>query len=465
MLKISVPKNKTKERKYIIDVVFKEFLGLDIKFEINQNPLIEISNICESGKEKFKNSKLTLDDSFFKKDSTWLTKKSMPTSSFIENWIPSNDGINPNLIELSIPVLYGSPGLVKKNNHLHLNLDIFGSAFFMLTRYEELVIKDRDLHDRFPAKESISYQANFLNRPIIDEYTEILWSCLTKLWPSLERKNSQSEISLSCDVDQPFDCSVETFPKLLKACAGDSIKRKSLIEMTKRINRYLLNKMGNYKFDRNYTFDFYMDLCDRAGLKATFFFIPSSKEPMNGCYEITDKKIINLIKKIDARGYEIGIHGSYQTFQDREKILKQKIFFEENMRKIGINQKIKGNRQHYLRWDSHVTPDYLDTAGFEYDTSGSYADHPGFRYGTSKAFSMWGWQSQKKLNLKQYPLIVMECSVAHYMDLGYSDQFLKLMQDLKKNCQIVNGNFSLLWHNSELYKKNQINIFREILKN
>ena len=34
MLKISVPKNKTKERKYIIDVVFKELLGVDIKFEI-----------------------------------------------------------------------------------------------------------------------------------------------------------------------------------------------------------------------------------------------------------------------------------------------------------------------------------------------------------------------------------------------------------------------------------------------
>jgi hypothetical protein len=49
----------------------------------------------------------------------------------------------------SIPILYGSPGIVKNNNHLHLNLDIFGSAFFMLTRYEELVIKDRDQHDRF----------------------------------------------------------------------------------------------------------------------------------------------------------------------------------------------------------------------------------------------------------------------------------------------------------------------------
>jgi hypothetical protein len=200
----------------------------------------------------------------------------MPNLS-LKSWIPLDDGINANLVEPSIPILFGSPGLVKNNNHIHLNLDIFGSAFFMLSRYEELISKKRDNHDRFPAKESISYKANFLNRPIIDEYTEILWACLFKLWPDLKRKHYKSEIFLSCDVDQPFDCSVETLPKLLKVCAGDLIKRKSLIEMLKRVNRYFFNKMGNYKFDRNYTFNFYMDLCDQIGLKAAFYFIPIIK--------------------------------------------------------------------------------------------------------------------------------------------------------------------------------------------
>ena len=461
MLAIKIPDVLQNEQKYTIDILLGEYLGLDFNVEIYEGDIIEISK-----KSDFNNfSKLTLDASFFHKAKRcWLNTKSMPTLP-LETWKPTDNDIKPNLVKSNIPVLYGCPEVLKKGNQIHINFDIFGSIFFMLSRYEELISKKRDNHFRFPAKESIAYKANFLNRPIVDEYIEILWACIFKLWPDLKRKHHKSEIILSCDVDVPFDCSVETLPKLLKVCAGDLIKRKNLAEMLKRVNRFFFNKMGNYKFDRNYTFNFYMDLCDHLGVKAAFYFIPTSKEPMNGCYEITDKKIINLIKKIDARGYEIGIHGSYQTFQDREKILKQKIFFDEHMKKIGINQKIKGNRQHYLRWDSHVTPDYLDAAGFEYDTSGSYADYSGFRYGTSKAFSMWGWQSQKKLNLKQYPLIVMECSFSHYMGLGFSEQALKLMQDLKKNCQIVNGNFSLLWHNSQLYEKNQVNIFKEILKN
>lgn len=460
MLKIKIPHIKQKEQLYVLDIILDEILGLKFEVEIGPNNFIEITRDVNSKKL----SKLTLDSSFFKSKDDWLKIKSLPILP-LKIWNIKNDEINPCLTSNKLPILYGSPGANIKNNHIHLNLDIVGSIFFMLTRYEELVIKDRDNHDRFPSWASVSSKANFLNRPIVDEYIEIFWAYLNKLWPDLNRKNHKSETLLSCDIDQPFDCSVEKLPKLLKTCTGDLIKRKSLIEMIKRINRYFFNKMGNYKFDKFYTFDFYMDLCDQIGLKAGFYFIPSSKEPNNCCYKITDKKIINLIKKIDVRGHEIGIHSSYQTFQDLKKILKQKIFFEENMKKIGINQQIKGNRQHYLRWDSSVTPDYLDAAGFEYDTSGSYADHPGFRYGTSKAFSMWGWQSQKKLNLRQRPLIVMECSIAKYMGFGYSEEALKLMQDLKKNCQIVNGNFSLLWHNSELYEKNQVNIFKEILKN
>jgi len=461
MLKIKTPNILADHQFYSIEVLLREFLDINFELEIYKGNIIEVSNTNDV--DNF--SKLTLDASFFyKTQQDFLKPQSMPVLP-LANWTPEDDGIKANLILPSVPVLYGSPGLLKNGNHIHLNLDIFGSAFFMLSRYEELIIKNLDNHDRFPSCASVAFKANFLNRPIVDEYLEILWTCLSKLWPDLKRKHYQPKTFITCDVDQPYDCTVETFSKLIKVCAGDLIKRRSLTEMLKRINRYVFNKLGIYKFDRNYTFDFYMDVCEQAGLKAAFYFIPSSKEPTNGCYEITDKKIINLIKKIDARGHEIGIHGSYQTYQDQEKILQQKILVEETLKKVGINQKIRGNRQHYLRWDSAVTPDYLDAVGFEYDTSGSYADHPGFRYGTCKKFSMWGWQNKKKLNLKQQPLIVMECSVTDYMGLEYTDSAFKVMQDLKQKCQLFGGTFTLLWHNSELQNEKQINMFKEIIKN
>ena len=43
----------------------------------------------------------------------------------------------------------------------------------MLSRYEELITKDRDQHNRFPATASVAFKAGFLDRPIVSEYLEI----------------------------------------------------------------------------------------------------------------------------------------------------------------------------------------------------------------------------------------------------------------------------------------------------
>ena len=94
-----------------------------------------------------------------------------------------------------IPIIYGDDpskgSLFKmKQNQIYLGLDVFGSAFFMLTRYEEIVKTERDEHGRFLSENSIAYQEGFLDRPIIDEYIEILWWSLKKLSPSLKRRRT-----------------------------------------------------------------------------------------------------------------------------------------------------------------------------------------------------------------------------------------------------------------------------------
>ena len=458
MLIISYSGEKNTKIEYTLDIMFHEFLGLDFKVKTNVGEFFEITR-PDSDK------KLSLDSSFFSKlKNDWLKSETLPVLP-LATWKPSDDYINVNLIESTVPVLYGKPGLKRSNDHLHINVDIFGGVFFMLSRYEELIQKERDNHDRFPAFASIAYKANFLERPIVNEYLEILWACLSLLWPDLIRKKNQSQVFISCDVDQPYDCSIENIPRLIKTCAGDLVKRRSVQEMFKRINRYFFNKIGNYNFDSNYSFDWYMDVCENAGLKVAFYFIPTSKENNNGSYELTETRIIKLLKKIDDRGHEIGVHSSYQTYKDKDKIIKHKLLLDNTLEKAGIKQKIKGNRQHYLRWDTYITPEYLNDAGFEYDTTGGYADSAGFRFGTSKEFSMWGWKIQNKLKIKQRPLIIMECSVIsnEYMGLGYTKEAEELMKKLKKISLLNGGNFSLLWHNSHLDKIEDKILFKNIV--
>lgn len=46
----------------------------------------------------------------------------------------------------------------------------------------------------------------------------------------------------------------------------------------------------------------------------------------------------------------------------------------------------------------------------------------------------------------------MQCSVItkRYQGLGYSDQALALMQQYRDTCHRFSGDFTLLWHNSQL---------------
>lgn len=422
MIKIAIPNNNIAERKYILDILFDEFLGLNYIAEIGSK---DYEIIFENGKT------LTIKDTFF------------------NNY--------PN--DLEYLKIENIPDTIEE-------LDIFASSFFMLTRWEEYVNKNRDSHDRFPAYESLAYKSGFLDRPIVNEYVEVLKNMLLHLDSNLKFKRHISKVFISCDVDQPFDSTVENISKLFRVCAGDLIKRKSIKEFLKRIRRYIFNKLGNYKYDENYTFEWYMDACEKAGVKAAFYFIPDSRESGNGSYSLKDKKIQKLLSYIDGRGHEIGVHGSYQTYQDKEKAKLQKEMLAGILKKLEIKQKVVGNRQHYLRWDSAITPSVLEYAGFLYDTTGSYADMPGFRHGVCYEFSMFDFPQRQKLKLRQRPLIVMECSVIDecYMGFGYSYEALKVMQDLKEKCHRYNGNFSLLWHNSHLKRAEDKKFFMELIQ-
>lgn len=456
MICIKIPQNNIQERMYIIGVMFNEFLGLDYQIEVSideSNYSIELAN----------GNKLIFEDHFFNKfpnNLEYLNYKNLPlhVMYFHNQFIPERD----------IPILYGQSKLEINNEKfttIVCGIDIFAASFFMLTRWEEYINKKRDSHDRFLAVESVAFKNDFLDRPIVNEYIEMLKNMLLYLGLEQKLKKRDYQLFVSCDVDQPFDCTVENLKNLIRVCLGDILKRKNIKEFIKRVRRYIFNQLENYRYDENYTFEWYLDVCETVGAKVAFYFIPNSNEKGNACYELKDKKIQELLKYLSYRGHEIGVHGSYQTYQDKDKARKQKSMLDETLNKLGISQKVVGNRQHYLRWDSSTTPSVLDYAGFEYDTTGSYADRAGFRYGVCYEFSMFDFLSRQKLNLKQKPLIVMECSILdkNYLGVTYT-KALEIMQDLKSKCYQYGGNFILLWHNSHLKAEEDRKLFKELIK-
>ncbi len=391
MIEITISNNNINERKYIIDVIFKEFLGLEYKLKLGSKDYeIKLNN----------GTKLIIEDHFFHnypKDLEYLKLENIPFK--IEE------------------------------------LDIFAASFFMLTRWEEYVNKNRDSHDRFPATESLAYKQGFLDRPVINEYVEELKEKLLELDSSLELKKRNYQLILTHDVDNLYFW--KNIKQLLRIVVGDILKRKDLALAYNRVREYVLVKTNRQRdpFD---TFDGLMDKSESIGVKSRFYFMSGGVTEYDNRYKIDEIKSLELIEKIKKRGHIIGIHPSYNAYNDKIQFKKELDLLEE-----AVGQKVIEGREHYLRFEVPITWQVWEDNGMKVDSTCGYADKEGFRCGTGNEFTVFNILTREKLKLKERPLIVMDCSLFDYNNNSY-DEAMKKVRKMTK----LTKDFTMLWHNS-----------------
>jgi hypothetical protein len=462
-LKIKIPNFCLNEQKYILDILLREFLGINFVVETFEGNFIEITR---SGYfvETSNLTKLTLDASFFyKAKQDWLQPQSMPVLPLV-TWAPAHDGIKANLVLPNVPVLYGSPGLVNNGNHIHLNLDIFGSAFFMLSRYEEAITKNRDEHERFTAYLSNAYKNNYLNRPLVNEYVEIVKQSMSKLWPDLKFVERKFSINVSHDVDQVSRYQTrKNFYQYLRAIGGD-LSRGYIKNFIYSPLSYFNNKDEISLYDPYNTFNWLMHISEKNNTKSTFNFICGKSSKNNADYHIEDNRIKNLIKRIHNRGHIIGFHPSYDCYENSDLIKKELSQLNNLLQSLNIKQETINSRMHYLRWKTPDTLVYLNSAGINKDSTLGYADYAGFRCGTCHSYPGYDLINREILDIRIEPLIIMDCTLFNYMKLNY-EQAYDVALDLKRKCQKMNGQFNILWHNSYFQNPRQKTFYQNLVEN
>jgi hypothetical protein len=208
-----------------------------------------------------------------------------------------------------------------------------------------------------------------------------------------------------------------------------------------------------------------MDVNEKAGNTVAFYFIPEITDPVfDDTCQITDPAVVAMLKRIHLRRHEIGIHPGYRTYQSVESTLSGLNKLRNVLCQAGISQSVTGGRNHYLRW-STKTPAVWNAAGLRYDSTLEYADHIGFRCGTCREYPMFDLHQREPLEIRQRPLLCMDCSIVSYMGYGFTYSALERINKLKRAAQKVKGGFSLLWHNSNFENKNAREIYCEVINN
>ena len=201
------------------------------------------------------------------------------------------------------------------------------------------------------------------------------------------------------------------------------------------------------------TFDYIMDISEKHGLTSAFYFLCGRSDPAKDSdYELEHPAIRDLIRHISIRGHEIGLHASYNTYQNPERVNAEANRLKRVCTDEHIAQTHYGGRMHYLRWETPTSLYGWEKAGIKYDTTLVYADMPGFRCGTCYEYPAFDPVKGKMLNLWIRPLIAMDRSVIskRYLGLGVSHKAFIKFKQLKDSCRSVRGCFTLLWHNSQL---------------
>lgn len=343
-----------------------------------------------------------------------------------------------------VPLLFGSNRKEWYDGTLLIYADIIASSYFLMTRYEEIVKRNiRDIHGRFPGKESTPYKGNFLNRPIIEEYGSLLRNWLREVYSDKEIKEPEKgfqKIWLTHDVDAPFFC------KSIRNLLRETIKGCGL----KNAWRMYRDK---YENDPYFTFPWFTEqekeLKKKKGeLCQTIYFIKGggNSKADKPFYYKSSKSISKVCEICGADNNILGLHTSYSSSINPANITKEKY----NLEKI-CGKEITFNRHHFLCCREPEDLDELEKAGITDDFTMGYADVNGFRLGTCRPVRWINPLTKRLSDLVLHPLTCMDVTFSEKSYMAMSEtEAIEYCINIVKSIYEHNGEVVLLWHNENV---------------
>ena len=360
----------------------------------------------------------------------------------------------------TLPAIYsrrteGSPVWQRTPGGVEMAIDPFGDVFFLLSRYEEVVRPVQDAHGRFPGTASVIGSQGLLDRPLADEYVDVLWAAISELWPNLRRRPSRYRLRPTHDVDDPWATHGRAPGVILHGLAADIARRRDVGLAARRVRSIWDSLSGRVDRDPFDTFDLLMSVSERNGLRSTFYFM-AGNEPSDPDfrYRISDPLIIDLLRGIHERGHEIGLHASYASYLSPDRTLQEFESLRAACLSAGFDQGSWGVRQHYLEIQNPATWRNHELAGFDHDSTLGFADRLGFRAGTCREFPIFDVLAAKPLRLRQRPLIVMDATMTGYLALD-ADAVDASARAIVTAAVRHDGDAVILYHNSSLPRRAQ----------
>jgi hypothetical protein len=405
---------------YISKLIFSDILGVDFQ--------------------------ITTDKKVF--EQTSFPKINYSTQRFNgEPFLKAGDFLFRNEISLPdiTPVSFqGHTGFFETSACSILPFDPLASAFLVVSRMEEYLPGPRDTFGRFEGRQSLLYKYGLLEKPVVNQWAQLLASVLKQAYPGFEYQKKPFRYLSTIDIDNAWAYRNKGFFRSLFSL----IKKLSAANFA-GFRHQVQSLTGQIRdpYD-NYSRLFSEFLRNRDHV--IFFFLLGDYSKYDKPVSWKNRKFQQLIKDISAT-YRVGIHPSWKSSitGSSKRLREEKLRLETIIRK-----KAERSRQHFLLLKFPDTYRTLIEAGITEDYSMGFADLAGFRAGICTPFRFYDLQTEEETSLTVFPFEVMDVTLRNYMQLP-ADQAMQKIETLMQEVRKAGGIFAGIWHNESVTSHGQ----------
>jgi hypothetical protein len=318
-----------------------------------------------------------------------------------------------------------------------LPFDPFAASFYLVSRYEEYLMREFDEHCRYPSHHSILSCNHLLHKPIVNQWAQLIARKIQGRYPEFEYRKPQFGFLSTIDIDNAWAYKNKSVWRTAGALAKGFLKGNG----QQNIERLLV--LRGRKADPYDTYDFIKELYKDENKLLQFFVLLGKTSKYDRNVSPKNKQLRQLVAELSDH-YEVGIHPSYRSTKN-PKEMDMEI---GNLQDIS-NKKVIASRQHFLRLVLPQTYRNLIKAGIKNDYTLGYASQVGFRAGTANPFWFYDLKKETTTKLRVYPFHMMDVALKNSLELTPEDAWgaiEKLMLEVRK----YGGTFISLWHNESL---------------
>jgi hypothetical protein len=411
--------------KYILNIILKDVLGLD--YAITQNPV------------QFEQSeaiRINYSSQKFIKDGIKIN----PTTVLFEY------GIKDHLIEVNSHKNYSK--LFFKSNG-DVPFDILAASFWLITRYEEYLPFKQDKYNRFDVKNSLAFQYDFIDVPLVNLWIEEFKKLLLSKYPDLNFKKHHYSYVSTVDIDNAYKFK---FKGIMREAGGylKSIVTRNFKEVKERTA-----VVFNGKTDPFDSYDFLLEVQKKNNLNVLFFFLLGDYGVNDKNHPANNKDFQILIKHL-ADYAKIGIHPSYKSNNDLNQ-LKVEVNRLANI----THRDVKNSRQHFAILKFPETYQALLQTGVTADYSMGYGNYNGFRASFCIPYNWYDLDAEQETPLIIHPFCIIETTL-RFTNKATNDTAIQFAKPIIDEVKKYDGELVTIIHNDTMGSVNEWKGWKEV---